>query len=303
MSLALRKADFESAVRRDAMSPPGASAGSAEHLSERDFDRLGQFIQLRSGIKMPAGKKTMLEARLRRRVLASGKTSLAGYCRYLFEEGGLDEEETNLIDAVTTNKTDFFREGEHFRFLAENAVPSLLAQRSELRRSPLKVWSAACSIGAEPYTLAMVLSELGDTIRDFTILATDICSEVLKTAVRGVYPASMAAPIPPELRRRYLLRSRESAADSVRVVPDLRRRVQFGRLNLIAPPYGADTNMHAIFCRNALIYFDKATQFKVARELCRHLQPGGYLFVGHSETLTGLDLPLEQVAATIFRRL
>ncbi len=303
MSFALRKPGFESAVTRDAQSRPGTSAGSAEHLSARDFDRLGQFIQLRSGIKMPAGKKTMLEARLRRRVLALGKTSLADYCRYLFEEGRLDEEETNLIDAVTTNKTDFFREGEHFRFLAENAVPSLLSERSELIRSPLKVWSAACSNGAEPYTLAMVLSELKDAIRDFTILATDICSEVLNTAVRGIYPASMAAPIPPELRRRYLLRSKESAADTVRVIPDLRRRVQFGRLNLIAPPYGADTNMHAIFCRNALIYFDKGTQFKVARELCRHLQPGGYLFVGHSETLTGLDLPLEQVAATIFRRL
>jgi len=285
------------------VSRPGTSDGSAEHLSARDFDRLGQFIQLRSGIKMPAEKKTMLEARLRRRVLALQKTSLSEYCRYLFEEGGLDEEEANIIDAVTTNKTDFFREGEHFRFLTENAVPLLLAERTELRRSPLKVWSAACSNGAEPYTLAMVLSELGDAIPGFTILATDICSDVLKTAVRGIYSASMAAPIPPELRRRYLLRSKESAADSVRVVPDLRRSVQFGRLNLIAPPYGADTNMHAIFCRNALIYFDRPTQRKVAGELCRHLQPGGYLFVGHSETLTGLDLPLQQVAATIFRRL
>ena len=177
----------------------------------------------------------MLEARLRRRVLALGKTSLAEYCRYLFEEGGLEEEATNLIDAVTTNKTDFFREGEHFRFLTENAVPSLLAERSELRRSPLKVWSAACSNGAEPYTLAMVLSEIRDAIRDFTILATDICSEVLKTAARGIYPASMAAPIPHELRRRYFLRSKESAADSVRIVPDLRRSVQFGRLNSSRP--------------------------------------------------------------------
>ena len=303
MSFALRKTDFESPVRRAAMPRPGQSPASPEHLSARNFERLGQFIQLRSGIKMPADKQTMLESRLRRRVLALGMTSLAEYCHYLFEQGGLEEEATNLIDAVTTNKTDFFREGEHFRFLTENAVPLLLAERNELRRSPLKVWSAACSNGAEPYTLAMVLSELKDVIRDFSILATDICSEVLKTAVRGIYPSSMAAPIPQDLRRRYLLRSKESAADSVRIVPDLRRSVQFGRLNLIAPPYGADTNMHAIFCRNALIYFDKATQFKVARELCRHLQPGGYLFVGHSETLTGLDLPLEQVAATIFRRL
>ena len=217
------------------MPRPGTSPGSAEHLSARDFERLGQFIQLRSGIKMPPEKKTMLESRLRRRILALGMTSLAEYCHYLFEQRGLEEEATNLIDAVTTNKTDFFREIEHFRFLTENAVPLLLAERSELRRSPLKIWSAACSNGAEPYTLAMVLSELKDVVRDFSILATDICSEVLKTAVRGIYPSSMAEPIPHDLRRRYLLRSKESAADSVRVVPDLRRSVQFGRLTSSRP--------------------------------------------------------------------
>ncbi len=245
----------------------------------------------------------MLEARLRRRVLALGMASLADYCRYLFEKGGLDKEATNLIDAVTTNKTDFFREAEHFRFLTEKAVPALLVASGDLSRAPLKVWSAACSIGAEPYTLAMVLSELNNAIRGFTILATDICSDVLKTAVRGIYPAGMAEPIPAELRQRYLLRSKSAAEDSVRIVPDLRRCVRFGRLNLIDMPYGADNNMHAIFCRNALIYFDKHTQRKVAGELCRHLQPGGYLFVGHSETLTGFDLPLQQVAATVFQRL
>jgi len=180
-------------------------------------------------------------------------------------------------------------------------VPTLI-ESGELKRSPLKVWSAACSIGAEPYTLAMVLSELSPTIPGFTILGTDICTEVLSTALRGIYPASMAEPIPSEFKRRYLLRSKDSAADSVRIVPNLRRSVRFGRLNLVDMPYGADTNKHVIFCRNALIYFDKQTQQKVARELCRHLQPGGFLFVGHSETLTGLDLPLQQVAATIFRR-
>ena len=180
-------------------------------------------------------------------------------------------------------------------------MPTLI-ESGELKRSPLKVWSAACSIGAEPYTLAMVLSELSPTIPGFTILGTDICTEVLSTALRGIYPASMAEPIPSEFKRRYLLRSKDSAADSVRIVPNLRRSVRFGRLNLVDMPYGADTNKHVIFCRNALIYFDKQTQQKVARELCRHLQPGGFLFVGHSETLTGLDLPLQQVAATIFRR-
>ncbi len=300
MSLALRRVENpESTLQRYAR-PVGGSAGYPDHITAHDFDRLARFIHLRSGIKMPEGKKTMLEARLRRRVLALGMASFADYCRYLFERGGLDKEATGLIDAVTTNKTDFFREAEHFRFLTEKAVPAL---GGDLSRSPLKVWSAACSTGAEPYTLAMVLSELKNAVRGFTILATDICTDVLTTAVRGIYPAGMADAIPSELRQRYLLRSKNSAEDSVRIVPDLRRSVRFGRLNLIDMPYGADTGMHAIFCRNALIYFDKHTQRKVAAELCRHLQPGGYLFVGHSETLTGFDLPLQQVAATIFQRL
>ncbi len=303
MTFALRKADFKCPVSGVAIPRPGTNAAIAEHLSARDFDRLARFIHSRSGIKMPPGKKTMLEARLRRRAFALGMTSLADYCHYLFGQGGLDEEATDLIDAVTTNKTDFFREAEHFRFLTEKAVPTLLAEGGDLKRSPLKVWSAACSIGAEPYTLAMVLSEITNSVRDFTILATDICTDVLKTAVRGIYPASMAEPIPSDLRRRYILRSKDSAVDSVRVVPDLRRCVRFGRLNLTDMPYGAETNLHAIFCRNALIYFDKPTQRKVASELCNHLQPGGFLFVGHSESLTEFDLPLRQVAATIFRRL
>jgi len=300
MTLAFRKTDFVGGVSR---AGPAANAGSAEHLSAGDFDRLAHFIHMRSGIKMPAGKNTMLEARLRRRAMALGLDSPAEYCRYIFDGGALNDEATDLIDAVTTNKTDFFREAEHFRFLAEKAAPALLAECGDLKRSPLKVWSAACSNGAEPYTLAMILSDLNPAIRSFTILATDICTVVLKTAVRGIYPASMASPIPDELRRRYLLRSKDGAADSVRVVPALRRCVRFGWLNLIETPYRTDTDMHAIFCRNVLIYFDKDTQRKVASELCRHLQPGGYLFVGHSETLSGLDLPLQQVAATIFRRL
>jgi chemotaxis protein methyltransferase CheR len=304
MSLALRKPEAaRSLANRDTLLRREPGAGNSEHLSCHDFDRLAQFIHLRSGIKMPAGKQTMLEARLRRRILALGMASFAEYCHYLFEEGGLDEETTALIDAVTTNKTDFFREAEHFRFLTENGVPALFAECRDLRHSPLKVWSAACSNGAEPYTLAMVLSELSGSVRAFTILATDICTEVLKTAVRGIYPASMAAPIPPGLRQRYLLRSKDSAADSIRVPPQLRRSIRFGRLNLISTPYGADTSMHAIFCRNVLIYFDKHNQRKVASELCRHLQPGGFLFVGHSESLNEFDLPLRQVSATIFRRL
>jgi chemotaxis protein methyltransferase CheR len=283
---------------------PATAFATLDHLSHRDFHRLALFIQGYSGIKMPPSKKTMLEGRLRRRARAVGADTLSEYCRYLFDHGGLDDEAVSLIDAVTTNKTDFFREPEHFRFLTEVALPELIGHRRS-RRGAIKIWSAACSIGAEPYTLAMLLAEFENETPDFqaSILATDICTEVLETAMRGIYPESMIAPVPMQMRQRYLLRAKAGAKDRVRIVPELRKRIAFGRVNLMEAPYRVDNDMHVIFCRNILIYFDKPTQHKVLEQLCQHLRPGGFLFLGHSETLAGAGLPLQPVATTVFKRL
>ena len=275
-----------------------------DRLSQRDFDRLARIIHDYSGIKMPPTKKTMVEGRLRRRMRATGAGTLSDYCRYLFDEGGLDDEMVGLIDAVTTNKTDFFREPEHFRYLADEAVPALLGARRFADNTPLKIWSAAASIGAEAYTIAMVMAELKHSYPNLraSILATDICSEALNTGVNAVYPETMIAPVPFEYRQRYLLRSTAGTRDRVRIIPELRRAVSFLRMNLMETPYNVALDMHVIFCRNILIYFDKATQRKVLDQLCHHLRPGGFLFLGHSETLTGFGLPLRPIAATIFRR-
>lgn len=275
---------------------------AADRLSSRDFERLAAFIQSYSGIKMPFAKLTMLEGRLRRRLRNLDFSTLTEYCHYLFEEGGLEAETVHLIDAVSTNKTDFFREPDHFVFLAERAIPALLARRDVTRQSPLRLWSAACSTGAEPYTLAMVAAEMGAANGFATrILATDICTEVLETALSGIYPEPMVEPVPAALRRRYVMRGRGRERDKVRMVPELRSMVAFGRLNLMEAPYPTETGFHAIFCRNVLIYFDKATQKRVLTELCAHLAPGGYLFVGHSETVAGLGLPLVPAGTTIFQ--
>lgn len=273
-------------------------------LDEQDFRRLAAFIQGNCGIQMSERKKTMVEGRLRRRVRALGHAGFDDYCRFLFEHGGLEREAVHLIDAVTTNKTDFFREPAHFEFLVRRAVPDLLTGRPR-GAGPLRLWSAACSIGAEPYTIAMVLADLGERNGGLraSILATDISTRVLETALRGVYPEAMVAPVPPELRRRYLMRSRNPDVHEVRVVPELRRMVSFGRLNLMWSTYPLQRNMDVIFCRNTLIYFDKTTQEAVLRRLCGRLQPGGYLFIGHSESLAGFDLPLRQVGAAVFLRL
>lgn len=152
--------------------------------------------------------------------------------------------------------------------------------------------------------LAMVLADLGLQMPGlrFVITATDICTEVLETAISGIYPAAMVKPVPPELRRRYVSRSKDRARQQVRIVPELRAMVQFARVNLMELPYLVEREMDIIFCRNILIYFDKATQEAVLQRLSEHLRFGGYLFLGHSETLAGFRLPLEPVGPTVFRR-
>jgi chemotaxis protein methyltransferase CheR len=275
-----------------------------DRLRPHDFKRLAEFIEGYSGIKMPPSKITMVEGRLRRRVRDTGADNLSEYCRRLFEGGDLATEAVHLIDAVTTNKTEFFREPEHFRYLLDTALPTLRTERPA-GQTALKLWSAACSTGAEPYTLAMVLAEFRQQHHGqrIAILATDLSTAVLRTAVRGIYPEAGVAAVPIELRRRYLLRSRDTTRGTVRIVPELRAWLRFARLNLMAPDYAVDHDFDVIFCRNVLIYFDKQTQQSVLQRLIQHLRPGGYLFLGHSESLAGLALPLQAVGHTVFRRI
>lgn len=274
-----------------------------DRLSQQRFRRLASFIEGYAGIKMPPVKKVMVEGRLRRRVNALGLPSLDAYCDHLFDHGDLEGEVIHLIDAVTTNKTEFFREPQHFRFLVDEGLPAL-AKSGAGTGQTLHAWSAACSTGAEPYTLAMVLDEFGQLFRGYrySILATDICTDVLGKGLAGIYPEEMIAPVPEDLRRRYFLRSKDRAKRNVRIIPALRSRVRFARLNLMDEAYGISDMMDIIFCRNILIYFDKETQEKVLARLCRHLRPGGYLIIGHSEATAGFTLPLRSVAPTVFMR-
>ncbi|PKU22576.1 CheR family methyltransferase [Telmatospirillum siberiense] len=274
-----------------------------DRLSPQQFRRLASFIEDYSGIKMPPVKKVMVEGRLRRRVNILGLSSLNAYCDHLFDHGDLENEIIHLIDAVTTNKTEFFREPQHFRFLVEQGLPAL-AKAGAGSSQPLRAWSAACSTGAEPYTLAMVLNEFGAAYRGYrySILATDICTDVLDKALTGIYPEEMSEPVPEALRKRYFLRSRDRSKRDVRIVPALRAQVRFARLNLMEETYGVSDMMDIILCRNILIYFDKPTQEMVLQRLCRHLRQGGYLIIGHSEATAGFTLPLRSVAPTVFMR-
>jgi len=204
---------------------------SVESLSSRDFKRLAEFIQAHAGIKMPPAKRSMLEGRLRSRVRALGLGGLKDYCRLLFEDDGWDDEAPHLIDAVTTNTTAFFREPAHFRILVEAALPALASRGIGIER-PLAAWSAAASIGAEAYSLAMVLADFAANFR-FSVLGTDICSKVLEIAKAAIYAEQMIEPVPMEMRQRYLRRSKDPEQSNVRISPDLRSHVAFTKLNLI----------------------------------------------------------------------
>lgn len=270
-----------------------------DRLGRRDFARLADFIRDTAGIKMPDSKVTMLEGRLRRRVRATGTGTIAGYCDWFFRGGHGADEIVHLINAVTTNKTDFFREPRHFDHLRDVLLPSLLASG----RRRIHAWSAACSTGAEPYTMAMVIDAFAAQAGgpDYGILATDLDTEVLEVARRGVYPAELVVPVPPVLRQRYVLTARGTKRD-VRIVPELRAAIGFGQHNLMDERYAVGEPMDLIFCRNVLIYFDKPTQEKVVRRLAACLRPGGHLYLGHSESIAGFDLPLMAVANTVFQR-
>jgi len=269
-------------------------------MSDKDFQRFADYIGTACGIKLPPSKKTMLEARLQKRLRILGISSYKDYCEFLFSPQGMETELGHLIDQVTTNTTDFFREPKHFEYLYSTVLPEWYARN---RGRELRLWSAGCSIGAEPYTLAIVFSEFREKHPDFRfhITATDISRQVLQKAHKGVYTTEQARGVPGNLMRKYFLRSKDKASKLVRVGPELRSTMDFRWLNFMEPFRFKDPR-DIIFCRNVIIYFDKPTQNDLLSRFCQNLRGGGHLFIGHSESLAGMALPLDQVAPTIYSK-
>ena len=284
--------------------PEPARASWAEaQLGPAEFNRLAAFIHDHCGIRCPPGKRTMLEARLRRRLRALDLGSFAEYCTRVLGPTADPAEVVQMVNEVSTNKTDFFREAQHFDYLMNRAVPDLLARREAGTSRPLAFWSAGCSTGEEVYTLAMVL-ESGKDQRagvPYNILGSDISTNVLKHAHRGVYDERLIGPIPHDLRQRFLLRSKDRTSGLVRVVPALRAKARFSRVNLLEE-FTVDGRFDVIFCRNVFIYFDRKTQHEIILRFCARLAVGGFLFLGHSDSITGLAVPLTQVAPTVYQK-
>ena len=274
-------------------------------LSEAEFKKIAAYIEKNVGIKMPPEKRLMMQSRLSSRLKALHLDSYKQYIDYVFSGKDKDNHEIiMMIDAMTTNLTEFFREPQHFDFMKGTVLPQYAAQG----RNQIKIWSAGCSTGQEPYTLSMVMASYIknnplSSIRDYSVLATDISTKVLDKAASAIYPMDAVKGIPKEIMHQYFLKGKDPANPAVRLKQDIRSHVNFMRLNFMDEDYGFRDTLQIIFCRNVLIYFDKQNQEKVIRQFLRYLEPGGYLFLGHYETIFGMTLPFKTVAPTVFQRI
>lgn len=270
-------------------------------LTTKEFHRLRDMVYQYSGITLSDQKRDLVRGRLMKRIRFHNLNSFSDYCNLLSEQES-GEELTAFIDAISTNKTDFFRENAHFEFLERVVLPALKAEKKSQSIRHVRVWSAACSTGEEPYTLALVLRRLGldnPASWDCKILATDISTKVLQSAVDGEYDLERVAPIPAsELQSCF----QHLSNGKFQVKDALRELIKFGRLNLLREKYPFRKKFDLIFCRNVMIYFDSPTRERLVKHFYRYLQPGGYLFVGHSESLSGLTHPYAYVKPSIYRK-
>jgi chemotaxis protein methyltransferase CheR len=265
-------------------------------LTAREFERFRRLAYEKVGLDLRHGKEQLVSARLAKKVRELRLRSYQEYYRHI-EEDQTGEALVALIDALTTNHTSFFRESAHFDFLRQTILPRLRD------RARVAIWSAACSSGEEPYTIAFsALNEWGEAAFDrLRILATDISTRVLASAERGIYPASRFGAMAKQHMRRYLLRGQRQWQEFYQVKPEVRALVEFSRLNLMES-FSHLGSFPVIFCRNVMIYFDKPTQEQLVNRLAVRLEPGGYLMIGHAESLNAIRHPLRYVRPAIYRK-
>ena len=270
-------------------------------ISDAEFRQLREFIHAHTGIALSEHKKALVCSRLSKRLRHHGLPRYSDYYVLLVENDPEGMELMAMINAITTNKTDFFREPHHFRFLAEQVFPAY--KQNPHRERPLRMWSAAASTGEEAYSLAMTAREAMPSFneQDIRILATDIDTDVLSRAASGIYTHTQASQIPEALLRRYFLKGQGTHEGEVMAKPLLKSLVHFHWLNLLEDPWPMQEKFDVIFCRNVLIYFDKPTQQKLFQRLAGALRKDGYLMLGHSEAMHGWDNIFKPVGYSIYQ--
>ncbi len=273
-------------------------------MTDIEMKKFSSLVENVMGIRMPFSKKIMLESRLYKRLDKLGFNNFTEYYNYLTSETGYKDEILLFINAVSTNKTDFFREIKHFNYLSDIILPEFLHNNKHSDR--LYIWSAACSTGEEPYSIAMVIEEFLFKYKtkpfDYTILASDISINVLEKAYKAIYDDLTIKTIPKYLKYKYLMKNIHDEK-LYRIIPELRKNIYFRRINLMNDEFDLKKKMDIIFCRNVLIYFNKDNQEIIIQKLINSLKKDGYLIIGHSESMIGFKFNLKNVAPTIYRKI
>lgn len=269
-------------------------------LNDREFQLFQEIIYRETGIHMSDKKRKLIVARLSKRLRALNLSTFTEYYDYLNESPHSDGEIVNLVNRVTTNKTDFFRERHHFDFLLRELYPRIIAESRTNGVRRLRIWSAGCSSGEEPYTLAMVTLEAfkGERGWDIKILATDLDTEILQKAVIGMYPTQAISPVPREFLHKYFVRKGEHYEAGI----GLRSLIAFRKLNLMDQTFPMKNPFDIIFCRNVIIYFDTKTKEELLNKFHRHLKTKGHIFIGHSESLMHMKDRFRYLKHTIYQK-
>jgi len=275
-----------------------ATLADPNMLTEAQFRAISTLVKSICGIDLHDGKKELVKARLAKRIRALRLKTFEEYIRFVRDDAG-GNELTTMLDSLSTNLTFFFRESVHFEYLRSHAIPRLIQLRQPMRR--LRLWSAGCSTGEEPYSLAMLLLEHFPELRgwDIRILATDLSTQVLAQAREGVYDAARVKQVPSPLAVKYFVP--DEKRERFRVCDEARAKVAFARLNLMGP-WPMKGPFDVIFCRNVMIYFDKPTQETLVRRFHDLLSPGCLLMVGHSESLTGIVHSFQYVRPAVYQK-
>jgi chemotaxis protein methyltransferase CheR len=272
-------------------------------ITDTDFQFLRQLVYDQSSIHLGEEKKEMVCTRLNHRLSRLGLTSVEEYCA-LLKSNVEPGEVTHLIDALSTNFTTFFREIEHFKFLKDVVIPEFQAASLEESPGPFRAWSAACSTGEEPYSMAIVMAACFQAIdpASWQIFASDISTRVLEKATHGIYEESRVKLPNPAWLTRYFQKGQGDWEGYYRVKRALREQIEFGHMNLLHPGLRMSERYHLIFCRNVMIYFDQATAEVLAERLCHQLHEGGYLIIGHAESFSRRPRELKQVKPSVYRK-
>lgn len=270
-------------------------------LSDKEFHDVAHLMYERFGIHLSEQKRTLIAGRLSKRVRNLGLSSIGSYlARVRADETGA--ELTELVDRITTNHSFFYREKDHFEFLSSEVLPAIKARRAQEAGFSLRIWSAGCATGEEPYTLAMVMREFlgaSASMTDWAVLATDLSLSALREAMSAVYAGNRVRELPAAWRNAYF---EQRGEDEWAVKDDLRRAVLFKRLNLMDERYPFKGLFDVVFCRNVMIYFDPPVRKALVDRIFRYVKPGGYLFVGHSESLPRDSCPFNYVRPAIYRK-